>query len=64
MWLTDSVDLVDEQGAPMDRTLLLEAVGSEDEAVAAGGEDGSATSRTRRGTASKRVGTPARPGTQ
>ena len=42
VWLTDSVDLVDEQGAPMDRTLLLEAVGSEDEAVAAGGGDGSA----------------------
>jgi trigger factor len=42
-WLTDSVDLVDEQGAQMDRTLLLEAVGSEDEtagvAVAAGAED-------------------------
>ena len=42
-WLTDSVDLVDEQGAPMDRTLLLEAVGSEDEtadeAVAAGEGD-------------------------
>ena len=33
-WLTDSVDLVDEQGAPMDRTLLLEAEGSEEEAVA------------------------------
>jgi trigger factor len=42
-WLTDSVGLVDEQGAPMDRTLLLEAVESEDEtaadAVAAGEED-------------------------
>jgi trigger factor len=42
-WLTASVDLVDEQGAPMDRTLLLEAVGSEDEtaeeAVAAGEGD-------------------------
>jgi trigger factor len=44
-WLTDSVDLVDEQGAPMDRTLFLEAVGSEEEtAVAAdagltGGDD-------------------------
>jgi trigger factor len=30
-WLTDSVDLVDDQGNPMDRTLLIEAVGSEDE---------------------------------
>jgi trigger factor len=29
-WLADSVDLVDEQGAPMDRTLLLEAEGSEE----------------------------------
>ncbi|MFZ2056398.1 MAG: trigger factor [Acidimicrobiales bacterium] len=47
-WLTDSVDLVDEQGAPMDRTLFLEAVGSEEEtAVAAdagstGGDDDAA----------------------
>ena len=32
-WLTDSVDLVDEQGAPMDRTLLLEATGSEEESA-------------------------------
>ena len=32
-WLTDSVDLVDEQGAPMDRTLLLEAGGSEEAAA-------------------------------
>jgi trigger factor len=31
-WLTNSVDLVDEQGAPMDRSLLLEAVESEDAA--------------------------------
>lgn len=30
-WLVNSVDIVDEQGAPMDRTLLLEAVGSEEE---------------------------------
>ena len=30
-WLTDFVDLVDEQGAPMDRTLLLEVAGSEEE---------------------------------
>jgi trigger factor len=38
-WLTNSVELVDEQGAPMDRTLLLEAVGSEEEtAVGADGE--------------------------
>jgi trigger factor len=36
-WLTDSVDLVDEQGAPMDRTLLLEAEGSEEEAAAGDG---------------------------
>ena len=47
-WLTDSVDLVDEQGAPMDRTLLLEAVGSEDETAVAedagltGGDDDAA----------------------
>jgi trigger factor len=34
-WLTDSVDLVDEQGAPMDRTLLLEAEGSEEESAVA-----------------------------
>jgi trigger factor len=33
-WLVDSVDIVDEQGAPMDRTLLLEAVGSEEETAA------------------------------
>jgi trigger factor len=33
VWLTDSVDLVDEQGAPMDRTLLLEAAGSEEESA-------------------------------
>ena len=32
-WLTDSVDLVDEQGAPMDRSLLLEAGGSEEAAA-------------------------------
>ncbi|MGA3354051.1 MAG: trigger factor [Acidimicrobiales bacterium] len=38
-WLTDSVDLVDEQGAPMDRTLLLEAEGSEDEAAVADGAE-------------------------
>jgi trigger factor len=38
-WLTDSVDLVDEQGAPMDRTLLLEAEGSEEEAEGASGAD-------------------------
>ena len=44
-WLTDSVDLVDEQGAPMDRTLFLEAVGSEEETAVAedagltGGDD-------------------------
>jgi trigger factor len=38
-WLVNSVDIVDEQGAPMDRTLLLEAVGSEeDTAVAADAE--------------------------
>jgi trigger factor len=30
-WLVNSVDLVDEQGVPMDRTLLLEAAGSEEE---------------------------------
>jgi len=30
-WLVNSVDIVDEQGAPMDRTLLLEAVDSEEE---------------------------------
>jgi trigger factor len=30
-WLVNSVDVVDEQGAPMDRTLLLEAVDSEEE---------------------------------
>lgn len=36
VWLTDSVDLVDEQGAPMDRTLLLEPSGSEEQSVAAG----------------------------
>jgi hypothetical protein len=29
--LADSVDLVDDQGNPMDRALLLEAVGSEEE---------------------------------
>ncbi|MGA2530242.1 MAG: trigger factor [Acidimicrobiales bacterium] len=47
VWLTDSVDLVDEQGALMDRTLLLEAEGSEEEAElgdganqAVGDEDG------------------------
>ncbi len=34
-WLTDSVDLVDEHGAPMDRTLLLEAEGSEEESAVA-----------------------------
>jgi trigger factor len=34
-WLTDSVDLVDEQGVPMDRTLFLEAVGSEEETAVA-----------------------------
>jgi len=38
-WLADSVDLVDEQGAPMDRTLLLEAEGSEEEAGVDGPED-------------------------
>jgi trigger factor len=32
-WLTGSVDLVDEQGAPMDRSLLLEAGGSEEAAA-------------------------------
>ncbi len=32
-WLTDSVDLVDEQGAPMDRSLLLEGEGSEEESA-------------------------------
>ena len=32
-WLVNSVDIVDEQGAPMDRTLLLEAVGSEEDAA-------------------------------
>jgi len=38
-WLVNSVDIVDEQGAPMDRTLLLEAVGSEEEtAVSADAE--------------------------
>ncbi len=36
-WLVNSVDIVDEQGAPMDRTLLLEAVGSE-EATAVGAD--------------------------
>ncbi len=41
-WLTDSVDLVDEQGAPMDRTLLLEAVGSEEESVVATGGEAAA----------------------
>ena len=47
-WLTDSVDLVDEQGAPMDRTLFLEAVGSEEETAVAedagltGGDDDAA----------------------
>jgi trigger factor len=35
-WLAESVDLVDEQGAPMDRMLLLEAVGSEEETAVAG----------------------------
>ena len=30
-WLVNSVDIVDEQGDPMDRTLLLEAAGSEEE---------------------------------
>ena len=34
-WLTDFVDLVDEQGAPMDRTLLLEAPGSDEDSAAA-----------------------------
>jgi trigger factor len=38
-WLTDSVDLLDEQGAPMDRTLLLEAEGSEEEAEIASGAE-------------------------
>jgi trigger factor len=44
-WLTD---LVDEQGAPMDRTLFLEAVGSEEETAVAedagltGGDDDAA----------------------
>jgi trigger factor len=33
-WLTASVELVDEQGAPMDRSLLLEATDSEAEPVA------------------------------
>jgi trigger factor len=39
-WLTDSVDLVDEQGAPMDRTLLLEATGSEEESAVVAEGDG------------------------
>ncbi len=30
-WLVNSVDVVDEQGAPMDRTLLLEEVSSEED---------------------------------
>ena len=38
-WLADSVDLVDEQGAPMDRTLLLEAEGSEEKAAVDGAGD-------------------------
>lgn len=32
-WLTDHVDVVDEQGNPMDRALLLEHEGSSDEAA-------------------------------
>jgi len=32
-WLTNFVELVDEQGAPMDRESLLEAAGPEEEAV-------------------------------
>ena len=47
-WLTDSLALVDEQGAPMDPTLFLEAVGSEEETAVAedagltGGDDDAA----------------------
>ena len=41
-WLTDSVDLVDEQGAPMDRNLLLEAEGSQEETVGAGDTEATA----------------------
>jgi len=39
-WLADFVELVDEQGAPMDRTLLLEVAGPEEEPAAAAEAEG------------------------